>query len=225
MEQIKTDNNALSFVASNMIEIAKREMKSIFIVDEVSSFDSEEHDYQEASHYTLGYYTDLETALNIIRPNNLTDDYEESHVYAYLIKEVGLNGRGFGEDWVSVRTYSPAGELIDQCLHDYNQINSFEGRDVNAIRFQEGDIVEALLGDIIITGIVAALPPTPETKKFELDAMDDAYLVLSNYEGQDAHYHVPPTHVFPITYEVEEKKKEHLHAQLDNYKKTFIHCG
>ena len=176
-------------------------MTSIFRVEEIRSYDSEEHWYREACIGIVGHYSSLEKTLEAIRTNN-HETWDAEEIMAYLVKEIPVDSIWGEVDCLSIRSFNAQGDLIDQCLQDYNLCNQFEGRYSEAIRFKIGDIVEVLEGRRLYTAIVAALPPTPENHFPILDALDDCYLVLPLDSGHIAHLHVPPTHTFTLQHPI-----------------------
>lgn len=188
-------------------------MNSIFRLEEIRSYDSEEHWCRDASIGIVGHYSSLEKVMEAMRKNN-QETWDAEEIMAYRVKEIAVDGGLRDVDWLSVRTYDPQGDLIDACLQDYNLCNQFEGRNPEAIRFKVGDIVEVLECHKLITAIVAALPPTPEDHFPVLDAMDDCYLVLPLDSGHIDHLHVPPTHTFALQYPLGKEGLEYLRNRL-----------
>ena len=118
-------------------------MTSIFRLEEIRSYDSEEHWHRDARIMILGHYSSLEKAVETI-PKNNQETYDAKDIFAYIVKEIAVDGDIGNVRWLSVRSYDVNGNLIDQCLQNYNHINQFEGRQPKAIRFHIGDIVEVL---------------------------------------------------------------------------------
>lgn len=185
-------------------------MKSIFRLEEIRSYDSEEHWYRDASIGIVGHYSSLDKVMEAMSVNN-QETWDAEEIMAYMVKEIAVDGEIGEVSWLSVRTYDTQGVLIDQCLQDYNLCNKFEGRNPEAIRFKIGDIVEVLEERRLYTAIVAALPPTPEDHFPILDALDDCYLVLPLDSGPIDHLHIAPTHTFALQH---PKEKEGLTACL-----------
>ena len=188
-------------------------MKSIFRLEEIRSYDSEEHWYRDASIGIVGHYSSLEKVMEAIRENN-QETWDAEEIMAYLVKEIAVDGGLRDVDWLSVRTYDPQGNLMDACLQDYNLSNQFEGRNPEAIRFKIGDVVEVLEGRRLYTAIVAALPPTPENHFPILDARDDCYLVLPLDSGPIDHLHIAPTHTFALQHPIEKEGLDYLRNRL-----------
>ena len=188
-------------------------MRSIFRLEEIRSYESEEHWYRDASIGIVGHYSSLEKVMEAMYTNNQkTWDAEE--IMAYLVKEIAVDGEIEEVSWLSVRTYDTQGALIEECLQDYNLCNQFEGRNSEAIRFKVGDIVEVLEGCRLYAAIVAALPPTSEDHFPILDALDDCYLVLPlDASGLD-HLHIAPTHTFALQHPIEKEDIEYLRNRL-----------
>ena len=135
-------------------------MISIFRLEEIRAYDSEEHRCRDASIGILGHYSTFEKAVETI-PKNKQETYDAEEICAYLVKEIAVDGDIGDVRWLSVRSYDANGNLIDQCLQNYNLVNQFEGRQTEAIRFHVGDIVEVLEGHYLFAAIIEALPPTP----------------------------------------------------------------
>ena len=188
-------------------------MTSIFRLEEIRSYDSEEHWYRDASIGIVGHYSSLEKTLETMLTNN-QETWDADEIMAYMVKEIAVNGEPRNVDWLSVRTYDPKWNLMDACLQDYNLCNQFEGRNLEAIRFRIGDIVEVLEGRRFYTAIVAALPPTPEDNFPILDALDDCYLVLPLDSGPIDHLHIAPTHTFTLQHPLEKEGIDYLRNRL-----------
>lgn len=188
-------------------------MKSIFRLEEIRSYDSEEHLYRDASVGIVGHYSSLEKVMEAMVKNG-GETWDAEEIMAYMVKEIAVDGEIGEVSWLSVRTYDAQGVLIDQCLQDYNLCNQFEGRNPEAIRFKIGDIVEVLEGRRLFTAIVAALPPTPEDHFPVLDALDDCYLVLPLDSSGLGHLHIAPTHTFALQKPIEKEGLEYLRNRL-----------
>ena len=188
-------------------------MSSIYRLEEIRSYDSEEHWYRDASIGIVGHYSSLEKVMEAIRENN-QETWDAEEIMAYLVKEIAVDGEPRNVDWLSVRTYDSQGNLMDACLQDYNLCNQFEGRNPEAIHFKIGDIVEVLEGRRLYTAIVAALPPTPEDHFPILDALDDCYLVLPLDPGPIDHLHIAPTHTFSLQHPLEKEGIDYLRNRL-----------
>ena len=193
--------------------------KTIYRLEEIRCYETEEHWYRDAFIWILGYYSSLEKVMEAMRKNN-HGAWDAEEIMAYMVKEIAVDGELRNVDWLSVRTYDKQGNVIDQCLQDYNLCNQFEGRNPEAIRFKIGDIVEALVGQRLFVAIVAALPPTPEDNFPVLDAMDDCYLVLPLGDGSNDHLHISPTHTFALQRQLEKEDinclRNHLHKYQNN---------
>ena len=188
-------------------------MRSIFRLEEIRSYESEEHWYRDASIGIVGHYSSLEKVMEAMLKNG-SEAWDAEEIMAYMVKEIAVDGEIGEVSWLSVRTYDTQGTLIDECLQDYNLCNQFEGRNREAIRFKIGDIVEVLEGHRLFTAIVAALPPTPKGNFPILDALDDCYLVLPlDASGLD-HLHIAPTHTFALHHPIEKEGLEYLRNRL-----------
>jgi len=188
-------------------------MKSIFRLEEIRSYESEEHWYRDASIGILGHYSSLEKVMEAIRTNS-QETWDADEIMAYMVKEIAVDGEIGEVRWLSVRSYDKQGNLIDECLQDYNLCNQFEGRNPEAIRFHIGDIVEVLECHKFFTAIVAALPPTTAEKHLLLDAEDDCYIVLPLDSGPIDHLHIAPTHTFALQHPIEKEGLDYLHNRL-----------
>ena len=188
-------------------------MTSIFRLDCVRVYDTDEHLYRDASYSILGYYSTLEKALAAMRLNN-NEAFDIEYIYAYLVKELAIDAEIGETDCLSVRSYDPQGNPVDECLQDYNLANQFEGRNPETIRFHVGDIVEVLEGRRLYTAIVAAVPPAPEDNFPILDALDDCYMVLPLDAGPLDHFHIAPTHTFSLRHQLEDVCIDYLNTRL-----------
>lgn len=188
-------------------------MTSIFRLEVIRIYDSEEHWYRDASIGILGHYSSLEKAVEAMRKNN-EETYDAEDIYAYMVKEIAVDGDIGDVRWLSVRTYDTHGCLIDQCLQNYNLVNQFEGRRPEAIRFHVCDIVEVLEGHHLFAAIIEALPPTPDDHFPVPDAEDDSYLVLPLNDKRIDHMHIAPTHTFPLSKTLEKEAVDYLNTRL-----------
>ena len=186
---------------------------SIFRLDEIRCNETESPSYLEAITSVRGHFSSLEKAVAAMKRNAL-ETYAPEEIYAYLIKEIAIDGNLGDVDWLSVRSYDPSGNLLEECLQDYNLVNQYYGRNKEDIHFKVGDIVEALCYNRIDFGIIAALPPMPEDHFPVLDAMDDSYLILPISEDPDVHLHIPPTHVFKLSHFISEENITGLREKL-----------
>lgn len=186
---------------------------SIFRLDEIRCNETESQSYLEAITSVRGHFSSLEKAVAAMK-RNASETYVPEEIYAYLIKEIAIDGNLGDVDWLSVRSYDPSGNLLEECLQDYNLVNQYYGRNKEDIHFKVGDIVEALCYNRIDFGIIAALPPMPEDHFPVLDAMDDSYLILPISEDPDVHFHVPPTHVFKLSHFISEENITGLREKL-----------
>ena len=186
---------------------------SIFRLDEIRCYETESPNYLEAITSIRGHFSSLEKAVASMK-RNAVETYSPEEIYAYLIKEIAIDGNLGEVDWLSVRSYDPTGQLLEECLEDYNLVNQYHGRNKEDIHFMVGDVVEALCYNRIYFGIIAALPPTPEDHFPALDAMDDSYLILPISDDPNNHCHVPPTHVFKLRHPISEENRVGLHKKL-----------
>ena len=188
-------------------------MTSIFRLEEIRSYDSEGHWYREASIGILGHFSSLDKAVEAMRRNN-DETYDAENIFAYMVKEIEVDGELGEVQWLSVRSYDSNGNLIDQCLQNYNLVNQFEGRRPEAIRFHVGDIVEVLKGHHLFAAIIEALPPIPDDHFPMLDAEDNCYLVLPLNDKRIDHLHIAPTHTFPLSRTLEKEAVDYLNTRL-----------
>ena len=188
-------------------------MTSIFRLEEIRSYDSEGHWYRDASIGILGHFSSLDRAVEAMRENN-NETYDAEDIFAYMVKEFEVDGELGEVMWLSFRTYDSNGNLIDQCLQNYNLVNPFEGRKPEDIRFHVGDIVEVLESRLLFPAIIESLPPTPEDHFPVLDAADDCYLVLPLNDRRIDHLHIAPTHTFRLTRTLEKEAIDYLNTRL-----------
>lgn len=186
---------------------------SIFRLEEIRCNELEASKDYEAIPVVRGHFSSLEKTVAAMK-RNVSEAYFPEEIYAYLVKEIAVDGNLGDVDWLSVRSYDSSGSLLEECLQDYNLVNDFQGRNKADIHFEVGDIVEALCYKRIIIGIIAALPPTHEDSFPVLDAMDDSYLILPISEDPDDHIHVPPTHVFKLQHAISEEDRAGLREKL-----------
>ena len=188
---------------------------SIFRLEEIRCDDTvaEASRDLEAIPVVRGHFSSLEKAVAAMK-RNASETYFPEEIYAYLVKEIAVDGNLGDVDWLSVRSYDPSGKLLEACLQDYNLVNDFQGRNKEDIHFKVGDVVEALCHKRIVIGIIAALPPTPEDRFPVLDAMDDSYLILPISDNPDDHIHIPPTHVFRLQHTISEEERVGLQEKL-----------
>ena len=191
-------------------------VNSIFRLEEIRGYEPDGHWYRDAGVGILGHYSSLEKVMEAMAKND-HEAWDTEEIMAYMVKEIVVDGELRNVDWLSVRTYDPQWNLVDECLHDYNLCNQFDGRNPEAIRFKIGDIVEVLVGQRLFVAIVAALPPTPEDNFPVLDAMDDCYLVLPLDDSSNDHLHIPPTHTFALQRQLEKEDIDCLRNHLHKY--------
>ena len=193
-------------------------MTSIFRLEAVRCYEPDDgHPYCDATTNILGHYSLLQKALEVI-PLYAADTYDVDEIFAYIVKEIAVDGEIEEVRWLSVRSYDASGKLNDECLQNYNLVNQYTGRAASTIRFHKGEIVEVLCYDRLYPAIIAALPPTPEDKFPILDAEDDCYLVLPlDTDERNDHLHIPPTHVFPLHRKLSESDVDYLHKRLKQF--------
>ena len=191
----------------------KAKHKSVYRLDEIRCDEAVSQNYLEAMTSVRGHFSSLEKAVAAMK-RNATETYLPEEIYAYLIKEISVDGDLGNTNWLSVRSYDPSGNILEECLEDYNLVNQYHGRNKAEIHFKVGDIVEALSYNKIFFGVIADLPPTPEDHFPVLDAIDDSYHILPISDNPDDHLHVPPTHVFLLRHSLSEEVVAGLREKL-----------
>ena len=191
----------------------KAKHKSVFRLDEIRCYEEESQHCIEAVRSIRGHFSSLEKAV-VAMNRNAKETYCPEEIYAYLIKEIAVDGDLGNTNWLSVRSYDPSGNLLEECLEDYNLVNQYHGRNKEDIHFKIGDIVEALCYNRIFFGIIDGLPPTPEDNYATLDAIDDSYRILPISDNPDDHLHIPPTHVFRLRHPLSEEDVDGLRNKL-----------
>lgn len=191
----------------------KAKRKSIFRLDEICCEEAESPNYLEAIISIRGHFSTLEIAVEAMK-RNASETYLPEEIYAYLIKEIAVDGELGEVGWLSVRSFDSSGCLLEECLEDYNLVNQYHGRNKEDIHFKVGDVVEALCYNQIFFGIIDGLPPTPEDHFLVFDAIDDSYRILPISNNPDDHLHVPPTHVFRLKHSLSEEVIAGLQKKL-----------
>ena len=116
---------------------------SIFRLDEIrcdGTFAEESRDL-EAVPVVRGHFSSLEKAIAAMK-RNASETYFPEEIYAYLVKEIAVDGNLGEVDWLSVRSYDPSGNLLEECLQDYNLVNDFHGRSKEDIHFKIGVLLK-----------------------------------------------------------------------------------
>ena len=83
-------------------------MKSIFRLEEIRSYESEEQWYRDASIGIVGHYSSLEKVMEAIQENN-QETWDAEEIMAYMVKEIAVDGEIGEVSWLSVRTYDAQG--------------------------------------------------------------------------------------------------------------------
>ena len=76
---------------------------SIFRLEEIRSYDSEEHWYRDASIGIVGHYSSLEKVMKAIRENN-QETWDAEEIMAYLVKEIPVDNIWGEVDCLSIRS-------------------------------------------------------------------------------------------------------------------------
>lgn len=195
---------------------------SIFRLDIVyKNEDTQNNPTENKTHSSMiGHYSTFENA--VISMVLYREEFNPDNVYAFFIKEIGVDTHQGDVSFLSIRSYTKETQRNDECLNDYNLCYAFKGRPKEQIRHKIGDIVECLYDNYLFLGIVAALPPTPEEYRPNLSAFDDSYLILPYSNDRDDHFHIPCTHVFTPTQEYDESIIHHLQKALEDRKERII---
>ena len=88
---------------------------SIFRLDEIrcdGTFAEESRDL-EAVPVVRGHFSSLEKAIAAMK-RNASETYFPEEIYAYLVKEIAVDGNLGDVDWLSVRSYDPSGNLLEE---------------------------------------------------------------------------------------------------------------
>ena len=83
-------------------------MISIFRLEEIRSYESEEQWYRDASIWIVGHYSSLDKAIEAMRKNN-QETWDAEEIMAYMVKEIAVDGKIGEVSWMSVRTYDAQG--------------------------------------------------------------------------------------------------------------------
>ena len=86
-------------------------MTSIFRLDCIRVYDTKEHLYRDVSYSILGYYSTLDKALVAMRLNN-KEAFDIECIYAYLIKELAIDGAIGTTDWLSLGAMTSKANLL-----------------------------------------------------------------------------------------------------------------
>jgi hypothetical protein len=132
----------------------------------------------EVSSFGVGFFSSLKSAEAAL--SKYISEQTEDDVYCFFIKEFAVDDLLYSYT-ESERVYSPAGELIDECLVAELE-GDFYGRPPEKIRFKVGDIVEVLAYGHVELGIVYAVPETPDEMKERI-----AYLIEHYYPNDTNH--------------------------------------
>lgn len=135
----------------------------------------------------------------ILNKDNYGDLWIPENIHHFTINEYPYGNMAY---FITSRIYDYEGDLVDQSLCPSNCKNGeFHGRPEEMVRFEQGDIVEMMLGDEIELGFVVGCPV--DTKWAELvnsehplfDDTDDSYVILTTSD-YGSHNHVQSLDVF-----------------------------
>lgn len=82
----------------------KAKRKSIFRLDEIRCEEAESPNYFEANISIRGHFSTLEIAVEAMK-RNASETYLPEEIYAYLIKEIAVDGELGDVDWLNVRSF------------------------------------------------------------------------------------------------------------------------
>jgi len=219
-------------MANNM-----KNQKSIFVLMEVCA-EGWRYPCRPQQTSLLGYYSTrakAEAALQKYvdwhsQPLDEDDepDRDGSRLGYQLFERSVDRGRGCCPYFLSVRSYTPDGKLLDESLTSNEDGVEFTGRAPEDIRFHQGDIVEVLFGGYAQLAIVQSPPPDKaywEAKKaqyadFFMDDSDECYLVFLLGEG-DTHEHPQCWRVFPPSKPVSKSLEKRLRDKLAELLKWY----
>ena len=84
---------------------------SIFRLDEIRCYEAESPNYLEAVTSIRGHFSSLEKVVDAMKRNAL-ETYAPEEIYAYMVKEIAIDGNFGDVDWLSVRSYDSSGNLL-----------------------------------------------------------------------------------------------------------------
>lgn len=200
----------------------------------------------DLSHSTVGFCHTLENAEDLIKD---VIDYDEKlsvEPYCFYVKEYPV-GKFIGHVWeeyaVSMRLYDSSGRMLDRTYcsgmqRDFRTpYGVFRGRDVSAIRFKEGEIVEVRDKDEVHLAVIASANMTIERcwelrerweKKYRgsekdsmttlvdeslseedypIDSSDDQSPVIDG-PSYDTHEHIHTLNIMPLRYPLSDKLRK-----------------
>ena len=193
-----------------------------------------------------GIFDSLALAEKAIR-RQVKNKKECKDIYGFLIDEVPKNGSFYRSDRLSARRYLKDGKLWQKC--EVSGIRYFDGksqdlgdtgfygRDLKAIPFKEGDIVEIASRDFVQLGIIWSLPPSIEYmepiwerhkvrckgdirySRIHPDDTDDSYSIVYYNVAEDGeigygHFHPAVVDVLPPSFPVPKKFSAELRRRL-----------
>ena len=189
--------------------------------------------------YTAGYYSTLQKAEQEIKKIVESDRYKEppNKLFGFLIEEYALDNSPFYWSVESRRNYLHDGSLWDECLmsetpDEEGYYEHFLGRPKEGIRFNPGDMVEALCeraNNTVTLEIIGNCPKTTEIVQklrdtyyppdFHLDSSDDCYYSL-DIDGE--HSHPSPVTLFPARLKISKAlKKKYLNDEYYSCRACF----
>ena len=197
---------------------------------------------QDVFSIIIGYFSTLKKAeMRMYDYIKERDEWEKNrdsddnhHYLGFHITEIPIDDNSFpyNDNIVSVRSYTPDGNLWDKCLssHTLGEESKFYGREPKDIRFHKGDIVEVLFGgEFTELGIVDSEPPSIQDYErlaerapdwFFMDFTDDSYTIYYLGEG-DTHNHPKCTNIFPPSKPVSKSLKKRLREKLAEMQELY----
>lgn len=196
-------------------------------------------------HKTVGFCHSVAEAEKLIEEAIADDRKYKSDPYCFYVKEYPINvylgtiWEGYG---VSMRLYDSKGRFLDRTYCSAMDCDrrtpygTFRGRPADAIRFNEGDIVEVRDGDSVHLAVVASSPMTIERgwemrdrwkqryngtapdcssilvndsrdNEFPSDAGDDQSPVIDG-QSYDTHDHILTLNILPLHYPLSDKLRK-----------------
>lgn len=200
----------------------------------------------DLSHHTVGFCHSLDDAEVLIK-DAIEDDKEYStEPYCFYVKEYPV-GKFIGHVWeeyaVSMRLYDSTGCMLDRTYcsgmqRDFHTpYGVFRGREKNAIRFKEGDIVEVRDKDEVHLAVIASANMTiercweireswekkyrgsekdsatalvdesQEEEDYPIDSSDDQSPVIDG-PSYDTHGHIHTLNILPLRYPLSDKLRK-----------------
>ncbi|WP_300804642.1 hypothetical protein [uncultured Duncaniella sp.] len=196
-------------------------------------------------HYTVGFCHTLENAEALIMDAIEDDKKYCTEPYCFYVKEYPV-GKFIGHVWeeyaVSMRLYDSKGCMLDRTYcsgmqRDFRTpYGVFRGREKNAIRFKEGDIVEVRDKDEVHLAVIASANMTIERcwelrerweKKYRGSEKDSAATLVNEFPeedypvdssddqspvidgpGYDTHEHIHTLNIMPLRYPLSDRLRK-----------------